>query len=232
MATLAFESSLSHAGVRYLAASPETMLAPGVPTSVASDIAHNAEDPQAMARAIVDRTMSTRYGEAGERFGPAAAFDVLDLDPQKIANVETAVRTLDGALLAAASHGAARSAIRQDAKAVDGMVRFPESKGMPWHADRPALELYGTFASDGRLPDDVRAAARSAASAVGATVIAHRESDGFGPFDGADYSNAAGPTVHFPVSAKQIDPWAPQISETDNAFYGMVGADALSKVIA
>jgi hypothetical protein len=39
MATVAFSSSLSNAGVKYLAASPETMLAPGVPTSVAHDIA-------------------------------------------------------------------------------------------------------------------------------------------------------------------------------------------------
>ena len=78
-------AALSHAGVRYLAASPETMLAPGVPSSVAADIAHDAGDPQAMAEAVVARTMATRYGAPGERFGPAAAFDVLDLDPQKIA---------------------------------------------------------------------------------------------------------------------------------------------------
>jgi hypothetical protein len=232
MATLAFSSSLSHAGVRYLAASPETMLAPGVPTSVAADIAHHLGDPQGMAQAVVDRTMSTRYGEAGERFGPAAAFDVLDLDPQKIGRMETAVRTLDAALLSAASERSARTAIRQDAKAIDGMVRFPQSKGMPWHADRPAIELYRTFASDGRLPSDVREAAGTAASTVAALVLAHRESGGFEPFDCADYSNAAGPTVHFPVTPKQIDPWAPQISETDNVFYGMVGAGALTKAIA
>ena len=86
------------------------------------------------------------------------------------------------------------------------MVRFPQSAGLPWHADRPALELYGTFASDGRLPEAVRGAARNAASAVAATVLAHRESGGFEPFDGADYSNAAGPTVHFPVSAQTSRP--------------------------
>ena len=146
--------------------------------------------------------------------------------------METAVRSLDGALLSAASAPATRSAIRQDAKAIDGMVRFPESTGLPWHADRPAIELYSTFASDGRLPETVRAAARGAASAVAALVLAHRESDAFEPFDCADYSNAAGPTVHFPVSQKQIDPWAPRISETDNAFYAAVGAARLAKVIA
>ncbi len=232
MATLAFSSALSRAGVRFLAASPETMLAPGVPSSVAADIAHHVGDPQAMAAAVVARTMSTRYGDAGERFGPAAAFDVLDLDPRKIAGLETAVRNLDGALLSAASAPAMRNAIRQDAKAIDGMVRFPESQGLPWHADRPAIELYETFASDGRLPETVRAAAGAAASAVSALVLAHRESDAFEPFDFADYSNAAGPTVHFPVSPKQIDPWAPRISETDNAFYAAVGAARLAKVIA
>jgi hypothetical protein len=112
------------------------------------------------------------------------------------------------------------------------MVRFPESDGLPWHADRPAIELYDTFASDGRLPDAVRTAAAGASSAVAATVLAHREFDNFRPFDGADYSNAAGPTVHFPVSHKQIDPWAPQISETDNTFYTAVGGADLTKVIA
>jgi len=53
MATVGFSSALSHAGVDYLAASPETMLAPGVPTGVAHDIAHNLGDAHAMARSIV-----------------------------------------------------------------------------------------------------------------------------------------------------------------------------------
>jgi hypothetical protein len=34
------------------------------------------------------------------------------------------------------------------------------------------------------------------------------------------------------VTPKQIDGWAPQISETDNAFYKSVGAGALAKVVA
>ncbi|MBD5635300.1 MAG: hypothetical protein IAI49_12555, partial [Candidatus Eremiobacteraeota bacterium] len=53
MSTVAFSSALSNAGVKYLAASPETMLAPGVPTSVAHDIAAHASDPVKMAKAIV-----------------------------------------------------------------------------------------------------------------------------------------------------------------------------------
>jgi hypothetical protein len=233
MATLGFESALSHAGVRFLAASPETMLAPGAPTGVALDIARNADDPAAMAAAVVKRVMSERYdaGAAGQ-FGPAAAFDVFDLDPKKIAGMETAVRTLDASLVKAAHTRATRAIIREDAKAIDGMVRFPGASSLPWRADRPALALYNIFAEDGRLGADVRSAARVAADAIGSTVLAHGESDSFGPFHDADYSDAAGPTVHFPVTGAQIDAWAPEVSETDNAFYHAVGAEKLAKVVA
>ena len=93
MATVAFSSSLSHAGVRYLAASPETMVAPGVPSGVAEDIAKHLDDPQTMARAMVNHTMRTEYGGPGG-FGPSAAFDVIDLDPKKIADVQTSVKAL------------------------------------------------------------------------------------------------------------------------------------------
>jgi hypothetical protein len=37
------------------------------------------------------------------------------------------------------------------------MVRF-DDVALPWHADRPAIALYDTFAHDARLPDDVRTA--------------------------------------------------------------------------
>ena len=66
----------------------------------------------------------------------------------------------------AAQHRAVRATIRQDARAIDGMVRFPHSAGLPWHADRPAIALYDTLASDGRLSADVRDAARGARDAV------------------------------------------------------------------
>jgi hypothetical protein len=112
------------------------------------------------------------------------------------------------------------------------MVRFPEGKKMPWRADRPAIALYQTFSEDGRLPQAVREAALHASNAIAATVLAHRESEDYAPFRDADYTNAYGPTIHFPVVPKQIDTWAPQISETDNAFYKTVGAAALAKVIA
>jgi hypothetical protein len=233
MASLGFAHALSGAGVRFLAASPETMLAPGVPSTVALDIAQHAGDPGAMSRAIVDRVMDTAYRAGpGESFGPAAAFDVLDLDVARTAAVEAAVKNLDDALVGAAHERSNRAAIREDARAINGMVRFPQGKHLPWRADRPAIALYDTFAQDGRLPENVRVASRAAADATRAIVLAHRESDDFAPFGGADYSNAAGPTVHFPVGARQIDPWAPQVSETDNDFYRAVDGRAVATIVA
>src|ERR1700676_764993 len=232
MATLGFSSALSHAGVRYLAASPETMLAPGVPSEVAIDIAAHTGDPAAMARGVVDRVMETRYFPSNGDWSPAAAFDVLDLDPKKTASIESGVENLDRALVAAARDRSARAAIREDAKAIDGMVRFPKGRHLPWRADRPALALYDTFAEDGRLSGSVRSSAQAASAAIRQTVLAHRESGDFAPFADADYGDAVGPTVHFPVNGAQIDPWAPKVSETDNAFYKAVGADKLTKAVA
>ena len=233
MATVAFSSALSHAGVRFFAASPETMLAPGVPTAVAHDIAANLNDPHQMARDVVETTMTTTYGlRARDGFAPAGAFDVFGLSAQKIAMVETTVAALDASLTSAAKNRMARAAIREDARAIDGMVRFPEGKQLPWRADRPAIALYETLAQDGRLPSGVRTAATAARNAIAATVLAHRETDDYAPFDDADYSNAYGPTVHFPIGRNQIDPWAPQMSETDNAFYNIVGAADLTKALA
>jgi hypothetical protein len=232
MATVAFSSSLSQAGVKYLAASPETMLAPGVPSAVAHDIASHIGDPAGMAKSVVDTTMDTAYGSPIDGFAPAPAFDVIDLDPTKTANVQTAVKHLNAELSSAAADKTVRAAIRQDAKSVDGMVRFPEGKKLPWRADRPAIALYQTLSEDTRLGQSVRAAALAARNAVADTVLAHRETNDFAPFNDADYSNAFGPTVHFPITPKQIDTWAPQISETDNAFYKSVGAADLASVIA
>jgi hypothetical protein len=232
MSTVAFSSALSNAGVKYLAASPETMLAPGVPTSVAHDIAAHASDPVKMAKAIVATTMNKTYGTREDGFAPAAAFDVIDLDPAKMKTVRDSVTALDSALIDAAQHRTQRAAIREDARAIDGMVRFPEGKSMPWRADRPAIALYDTFAQDGRLDTSVRTAAANARDAIASTVLAHRESDDFAPFNDADYSNAYGPTIHFPVTPKQIDSWAPQISETDNDFYKSVGAGDLADAVA
>jgi hypothetical protein len=232
MATVAFSSSLSHAGVKYLAASPETMLAPGVPSNVAHDIASHIGDAAGMAKSVVNTTMGTTYGSPFDGFAPAAAFDVIDLDPAKTAAVQSAVSQLNSALTAAAADKSTRAAIREDAKSIDGMVRFPDSQTLPWRADRPAVALYQTLSEDTRLGQSVRAAALAARNAVADTVLAHRETSDFAPFNDADYSDAFGPTVHFPITPKQIDTWAPEISETDNAFYKSVGGNELAKVIA
>src|SRR5579871_5256465 len=90
---MGFADRLSGAGVRYLAASPETMLAPGVPSDVAHVIAAHENDPVAMAKGVVSDVMRTRY-DAGDfgGFGPAAAFDVLDLDPAKMRGADAAIK--------------------------------------------------------------------------------------------------------------------------------------------
>jgi hypothetical protein len=231
MSTLGFADALSRDGVKFLAASPETMLAPGVPTDVAADVAQHPSDPAAMAKAIVADTMGTRYGMPGMgSYGPAAAFDVLDLDPHKMAAMRAAVTTLDTALATAARDDAQHDAILEDARSVDGMVRFDDGS-LPWHADRPAIALYDAFAADARLTPDVRAAAASASSAVGDLILAHRESRAFAPFGGASYRDAVGPTVHFATSRDQLDPWAPRMSETHTAFYKDVGAAKVDRAL-
>jgi hypothetical protein len=235
MDTMGFADALSHAGVRYLAASPETMLAPGVPSDVAHAIASHESDPTAMAKAITADVMRTKYdvGDFGG-FGPAAAFDVLDLDPSKIRQAEASIKVLNDAAAAEATKPGVRGAIRDDAGAIDGMVRSPDStKDMPWRADRPAIAFYDTLASDGRLSGTLRSYARAASGAVHDLVLAHRESGDFRPFGGADYSDAVGPTVHLPTTRRQIDPWAHAgVTETDNDFYRNVGEAAMTGVIA
>lgn len=232
---MGFADALSHAGVKYLAASPETMLAPGVPSNVAHAIAAHEGDPAAMGKAVVSDVMRTKY-DAGDfgGFGPAAAFDVLDLDPTKMGRAEVAIKRLNDDVASEAAKPCVRSVVREDARAIPGMVRFPEAtRDMPWRADRPAIAFYDTLASDGRLDARIRGDARDASAAVHGLVLAHHESDGFEPFGGADYSDAIGPTVHLPTSRKQIDPWASQgINETKNAFYDAVDEGAMTGVLA
>lgn len=225
MATMGFTDALSRAGVKYLAASPETMIAPGVPTNVAHAIAQNESDPQRMAQAVVDGVMGTRYdaGPLGS-FGPAAAFDVLDCAPKRVATAKERIRSLDDALVRAANDPGTRRAIRADVGAVDGMARLPNAQRLPWRADRPAIAVYDRIAADARLGANVRSAARAASDAVRGLVLAHAES--------ARYRDATGPTVHAPVTRRQIDPWAPRVSETENAFYRDVDAPALTRAIA
>jgi len=231
MATCGVESALSHVGVRYLAASPETMIAPGAPTSVAEDIADHQDDPDAMAKSIVRDTMSTHYGIGEERFAPAAAFDVFDLQPQKIAAMEQSIKQLNQEIIVAAKDPAMKSAIKADGRQTEGMTRSQEP-GLPWHADRPAEALYRTLSADTRLSSSLRTAASDAAKAVKATVLAHAESRDFAPFDDANYRDAAGPTIHFPTTKGQIDPWAPVVSETKNVFAQTVDALKAERALA
>lgn len=234
MSSLGFADGLSHAGVKYLAASPETMLSPGTPTEVAHDIAANINDPKTMAKHVIDTVMDYRYREPNMHvaYGPAACFDVLDLDAKKWGAVEDSVKALNDDL--AQSKPSAIRDLREDARDISGMVRFPDATpDMPWLSDRPAIALYKTIAGDGRLDAHTRALAQKAAAAIEATVLAHRESDDFVPFGGSNYADAAGPTVHFPVTDGQLDPWAPQVSETDNTFFKSVdGAAAAAHIIA
>jgi hypothetical protein len=233
MDTMGFADALSSAGVKYLAASPETMLAPGVPSDVAHAIAAHESDPKAMSKAVVGDVMRAKYdpGDFGG-FRPAAAFDVLDLDSKKMAQADASIKRLNDDVAAAARDGDVRDAVREDASAIDGMVRFPHATGMPWRADRPAIAFYDALAQDGRLDATVRGDAIAAADAVRNLVLAHRESADFEPFGDADYSDAEGPTVHLPTSRQQIDPWASAgVTETDNAFYAKVDEGKMTRVL-
>ena len=233
MSSLGFADALSHAGVKYLAASPETMISPGVPTKVAQAIAAHTGDATAMAHGVVSDVMDSKYGTPSGSFGPAAAFDVLDTSRAAIAPVETSVKALNDAIAKAGNDAASVNALREDGENVEGMVRFPEATpDMPWHADRPAIALYGTIANDTRLDASIRNAAADAQKAVANIVIAHKESDSFAPFGGSSFADAVGPTVHFPVNAKQIDPWAPHVSETKNRFFNETDAAAAERVVA
>jgi len=232
MASLGFADELSHAGVKYLAASPETMVSPGVPSNVADAIAKHS-DAQSMAKGVVSDVMRQKYGPGWQSWNPAAAFDVLDLGPGKMEAVEHSVKSLDDAIAARKNDRAQIDAIRNDAASVKGMVRFPEATpDMPWHADRPAIALYDTIANDSRLDAAVRSAAKNAALSVESMVLAHKESRDFQPFGGSSYADAVGPTVHFPVTAKQVDPWAPHVSETHNRFFAATDAAAAERVVA
>lgn len=233
MASLGFADALSHAGVKWLAASPETMISPGVPSSVADAVAKNLDDPNAMGAAIVRDVMQRSYGAGAFAWKPAAAFDVLDLDARKREAVERDVKAFNDAVAVQSTDSATVTALRDDASSVPGMVRFAEATpDMPWHADRPAPALYAKIANDDHLNTQLRRAASAAESSVLALVIAHGESGSFAPFDGSDYRDAIGPTVHFPVTKNSVDPWAPRITETRNTFFAETDAAAAERVLA
>jgi hypothetical protein len=233
MSTMGFADALSHAGVKWLAASPETMVAPGVPTTVARDIAAHEDDPSAMAKSVVGDVMQSKYDSIFGSLRPAAAFDVLDLDAAKIGRADSAIKRFNDTAAAAAADPDTRRAIKDDLKSVPGMVRFPEGKSLPWRADRPAIAAYDTIGNDGRLSNDLRDAAKAASRTVGDLVLAHKESSSFNAFGGSDYRDAVGPTVHLPTSHRQIDPWANNgMTETKNAFYDAVDQGKLVRAVA
>ena len=231
MATLGFADALSRAGVGYLCASPETMLAPGVPSAVVADDLTRG-GPQSWSRAVVGDTMHARYGREG--YHPAAAFDVLDLAPAKIAAARDAVAAFNTSVEALDRHDGAADGLRElraDIASVKGMARFDHSADMPWHADRPALATFDRIAADERLPQSVRTAASAASRAVGALVMAHAESADFGPFH-ASYADAAGPTVHLPTTRRSYDGWAEDgVSETANDFFDAVDGRGFARAI-
>jgi hypothetical protein len=231
MATVGFADTLSHVGVRYLAASPETMLAPGVPSAAFADtLTHGST----WAQDAVEVTMRVRYGTGAGSYHPAAAFDVLDLDAPKIGQMRAAIGAFNHAVTALPRTEEGRQELREvraDLRAVRGMVRFDHSADMPWHADRPAMASYEAVADDMRLPQALRDAARTAHDAVAALVIAHKESADFGPFH-ASYDDAIGPTAHLPISRHSYDAWADQgVVETHNDFYDAVGGRDFARAI-
>ena len=231
MNTLGFADALSRAGVRYLAASPEIMLAPGVPTTVASAIAHSASSGE-MARQFVNTTMGTRYPSPEGPYGATPAFSVLDTSPNKMESVRENVGALNADLIAALAGDRSLAAhVRGDVRAIRGMARA-ERGSVPWKADRPAIALYERLAGDTRLPANVRSDAAAAEGAVRALVLAHAESASFEPYGDRTYQDAAGPTVHAPYTRRQIDPWAPEVSETANEFWQDVGGERLAHALA
>jgi len=231
MATLGFADALSQVGVRYLAASPETMIAPGAPSAKIADALTSNGD---WASAVVDTTMKARYGSDSSTYHPAAAFDVLDLAPEKIADVRTAVTGLNDSVVAL-RHTQGGSDflhdIRSDIRAVPGMARFDHSSDMIYHADRPVEAVYAKIGTDTRLPSTVREAALRAQKAVGAIVLAHGEYAWSAPMN-ASYADAAGPTAHIPLSPDQYDPWSSNgVSETNNSFFNAVHGREFARAI-
>lgn len=231
MNTLGFADALSRVGVRYLAASPEIMLAPGVPSTVASAIAHNQNDQRAMARGIVDVTMGTHYPSPEGPYGATPAFSVLDTSIEKMDSVRRDVGRLNSDLVTAiVGDPSVGSHVRGDERSIRGMARA-ENGSLPWKADRPAIAFYEKLAGDARLPANVRSDAVAAEGSVRALILAHAESASFEPYGGRNYQDAAGPTIHSPYTRRQIDPWAPQVSETTNDFWKGTGGDRLARAL-
>jgi len=231
MATLGFADALSRSGVKYLAASPETMLTPGVPSAKIADVLTQGGD---WAKNVVDATMHTSYGDGKSTYHPAAAFDVFDLDTQKLTTVRSAVTAFNDSVvgLGRLKNGAELlHDVRSDIRAVPGMARFDHSSDMVYHADRPATAVYDRIGNDQRLPSTLRDAAQAAEKAVDGLVLAHGEYSWFAEFH-AQYADATGPTAHLPISQSQYDPWSGSgVSETHNQFFNAVHGREFARAI-
>jgi hypothetical protein len=215
MATIADAETLSAAGVRYLYATSESSMAPGVSGYTLLDLVAFPNDPQAQGRALVDRVMNTYY-EVNEHghlifYHPVANFMLLDLDPKKIVPLKMQERKLNYELMYYLSVSPLfRKDLLEDINSVRGMERdSPAGTRSPWSSDRPSVAVYVKIADDTRLPPLVRNDAALLALLIMSIVIYHVES--------RNYFDAGSPTMHFPTSIPDIDPSAPAIEETDNA---------------
>ena len=232
MATIRDAETLSAAGVRYVLATSESSMAPGVSGYTLLDLAAHANDPQAQGRALVDRVMNTIY-EVNEHghlilYHPVANFMMLDLDPKKIGPLKMEERKLNHELMYYLSISPLfRKDLLEDINSVQGMDR-DQSQGAflagsqgrsPWRSDRPSVAVYMTIADDPRLPPVVQHDAALLAFLIMSIVIYHAESK--------NYLDAGSPTIHFPTSIPDIDPCAPAIEETDNAESYLNGQNAL-----
>jgi hypothetical protein len=244
MATIGVAETLSAVGVKYLYATSETSIAPGIPGGILHEIAEHVHNPQAQGKAVVDEVMNTAYVQKDRSgkvitYHPVANFMMLDLDPQKINAMKMQQRKLNRDLLYyIGSSPIFRSELLEDINSVQGMERDQKPKPgkiaerIPWTSDRPSVAVYAKIANDKRLPSCVRNDAALLYFCILATIIYHVESVNFEGF-GADYRDAGSPTIHFPTSIPDINPSAPSIRETDAAESDLNGQNAvISQLLA
>ncbi len=177
----------------------------------------------------------TKYDAGGlRRFEPAAAFDVLDLNPSN--SMRWNVRS---------GFERRRWERRPHARACAASCARMRGQSTAWCGFRKAnqtcrgapIARQSRFITRWRRMDvstrDSAVMLRAPRARSAILVLAHRESDDFAPFGELDYSDAVGPTVHLPTSRRQIDPWASHgVVETDNAFYRNVDQGEMTRALA
>ncbi len=230
MSTMGFADALSRVGVKYLAASPETMLSPGVPTGVADAIARNINDPSAWRTAWSETVMRARYATPSVNRSERPRHSTCSIVRRTRSQMQNAAIKAFNDAAGADTPTAARSAATSprsrawcafltQRRTCHGTPIARRSRcTMPSLQTPTCRRAYATM----RAPQPMHARARDGA----------QESRRFGPFDGSSYADAVGPTIHAPLSAKQLDPWAPKISETNNAFYDAVDQAKFVRAVA